>query len=403
MKFNRALLLLASVVSAPCLAEVSLNKLNNCVEISRLQKLLTEDPRKIGSCRGIRGALEQAFMAELGPALANEVCFFDTVQYRILTNLSCVRSRSGLPDYLCFRAVDQSEVDSYKAKHDDKMEEPENRYIEAASACETSNGDSTRSPDEIWPYLLRGATTPAFGWIVALGSGDELVTKSLAQHGFVNAEGRFRSSGIRALEYFNIFTEKNVVKLSEGMERVTLDQWILTIDDAPALDAAYSDAMARAGARAYGDYTTFDVFSRTPGSESQGDKLARLEAWEDLLVSELEVHGFEEFTEVSESQKAALRRQIMASQPPAFRGLPVKIHDKFIILRSEVDPDCAMRGGLMVAVVMAMQPDPLTASDYGGVQVAVVGAEHCGSKNRAKPFVDEVMKSVKYEMRNTLE
>lgn len=388
----------------PAIAEIELDKLTQCDDIARLWSELRSDGSTFsGGCRQPSGPVERAIFNRLGGHVQHiDLCFLRQSPAHFLDTFSCSYTWNG-PDsagLFCMRATSKQDVTDYLEKHDTQYIRPVKQYLDSASACLKGQGDSSRAPSSLAPVPLLSVGQFAFGFVATKRSD---TGASVVIHGYATADPALGMSSQSAFEFVSFYTAPNdEAQTSDAdVETRTIGDWSLEVDHASKLSEAMDKGFRQQHIRASVYARVFTVRKVDGAIDDDARKDRRLREWSEALLTELQHHDFEQFSQ-SQLESAhvggidEIKRHLKESLPYGQRNKqPFVLGDQFFALLDEWSPDCAGKNGGFGALVISTKPRPLVGSDNGGLLVILWGVDRCSDQGgNTTEFVDDVLQSL---------
>jgi hypothetical protein len=295
-----------------------------------------------------------------------------------------------------------SDVTEYQERFSAQYAVASKEYTRLASQCRVSNGDSSESAESLLPPPLSQFTEFSFGFASQLGT--TIPSDSLVHHGFAKVDQKLFPSEVQAVEFITMYIA-NPETAPNALQTVPTEvagNWDVAIDDADEFEQRLQREARRAGAPVFADYTIFEVASRLREPFSDSAKRTKIASWQQGLSQSLRKHGFVELSRDDLDGKSFtdIRKQFLEKFDRKDMGV---VSDTGMLLQSRNVPRCARNQGLMMAVIMAVEPNSHKRAAFGAVIFAIVGADACGRRHGApEAYVDAVIQDAKSDFLDAL-
>lgn len=311
---------------------------------------------------------------------ASTVCFDESVPAAFLDGFSCFWPGSA-STLVCFRSADISDITNYKQNYQENFAAREMNYLAAAKRCRASNGDSTNAQPTLFPPQLTFISRFEFGFITGLGR--ERPPASSIMHGYASTDSKISGGAPRAIEFVYVIVG-GAYRRQAAEERV-VGNWVVRVDDSTEFEASFNREAQRRGNRVSIDATLYELERRgTTTPTSQSAKLALGGDLQRAIARILEEEGFETMSETRLRAETGMGTKEMLEKigqrmPFGSRqGAGGKLGPTILILLNQRRPRCTDNGaGAIGAFLMAIQPVPDVASDFGVVGFTVMGVGAC--------------------------
>lgn len=354
--------------------ELELNRLNACKDLS---ELLISLKRPATSCRTATGTIEQTIHS----AARNDatLCFLESPPVASLSDFKCIQiSHQGWRTTACFRPMSASLLSDYKTNYVPKFSSRVAGYLEEAKRCPGSNGDASRTIDTTFPTILMPVAEHEFGFNVQFG--DTKPGTSIVSHGFARTSPQVSKSGPVAIEYVVFATGMT----EELTARTSLGNWRLRVDTSPEFAAPFLKAIKRQGLDAYLAFFAIDM-ERAPRASVPPKVPSLPDELSDVVVSRLEVEGFEEMNDVALKRHTGQTRTevtetLLKGVSFGARKLTSFWKPSIRILMKTSGLSCTQNGqGAIGAYLFSLNGEEGVQVDFGSISAMVLGIGACAS------------------------
>lgn len=398
---------LASIACAS--ASINLNILTACDEIATLRTSMIERESFAGTCRPPRSAIEKALVARAAPpgSPRGMLCIQQEAPAPFLTDFTCVRHKVDAGAALvCFRPAAISDIRTYKSQFSEKSAEPIAKYLNSAAQCRVSNGNTSYAIDTIMSGLLAVVTRFEFGYTMALGTGD--IPNSLIVHGYASTNPELPGDVPSALEFVQIFTGMRPYVQPGELRKI--GDWSVRLDDDTSVSAEYSKAARRQGIPIVVKSESYDLERDSGPNRSDDAKRHLLEDLQNKIAKTIEEEGFTTISDNELRNKTGktgeqMMQTLADNMPFGSRNrMAGRVGSKFTILMNERRPACTKDGeGAMAAYIFHLLPIPQVESDYGAIQLIVVGLGECGkSRTATRSYMGGLIEESRSELLDAL-
>jgi hypothetical protein len=408
MKYGfRIALLLTLAAAQPAQAGLSLSQLSSCSTLNSLIHGLDDWPT---SCRSPTDRIERALQSHLSFAPA-KICFLGSSPTPLLDGFNCFQTQTPLASGIgCIRRIEMADIDDYKNNFLSKYAKPTTQYLEAASACKTGNGDAATAPPSLLPPDLAWIARMDVGFAVSVGrnTNERLIGESNIVHGFGQVDPDIVPDENPAIEFLytwkkNRSANRAAEAQNETNAHITLsNRFDLELDNGGQATQAMRSMLQRANAPVVVDLLNVTVTRNGGSNESMRARKTMIDGWQGTVAEALEDHDFREATSsdlssfgMSEQQ---MRDKLVKTQPYGWRDrLAQRMGDISIFIKATTS--CGPGQGLMMGATYPSYPLPNAGSDFGGIQLTLMGLAACGQNDG---YSIERIRTLKYELKQKL-
>lgn len=375
-------------------ASVELDKLTACSDIETLfGRLRRGEIRR--TCANENNHLMREIAANSNKNIAGDLCTLANSPAPFLDEFHCfLPPTAGGSDITCFRETNPEAVAQYKKNYKDDYAAPALDYLEKASHCLLSNGDSAASQSSLMPPYLMLIAKFEFGFITNLDSAKP--PTSLIHHGYATINPDI-GGDVASIEFIQMLTDVPTRKTNNFERRV--GDWTVEVDELDEVDAEFNKSLRKAGAPAGFDGRGFDLERRSSRAASRPEKARLLQSLMSAIGTAMEDEGFDEF-DIDEDEElsakfAEMMRNITNRKPYGLDGSLAPRNPKVKIFMKNDRRFCGdynSDDGKLLVYLLAVEPHDGVEKEFGSIAAYTAALGSCwSSSNRLKTYLDGLL------------
>jgi hypothetical protein len=381
-------------------AEIELNRINACKDISEAFSALKRPSKDCGTATGI---IERTIRDYAAGSEVN-LCFVERPPVASLSDFRCIRSSfRDSRAIACYRSAPAEVLTDYKTNYVTKYSAQASSYIEEAKRCPGSNGDASRIIETTFPPILMPVAEHEFGFNVQYG--DTKPSSSMVSHGFARTSPTVSERGPAEIEYV-VFSDGVAAELAP---RTTHGNWRLYVNTSPDFAVQFIKALKRQGLDTY--LASVDIgIQRAPRASVLPKEPSLPEKLSDIVASQLEDEGFEEMSDEDLKRHTGKTREKM--REILLKGISFGarnfLNDQLpqirLLMKTSGLP-CTRNGrGAIGAYLFALEGQKDVQVDFGNVSAMVLGFGTCAaSVNSGREYVRNLAEQAKQAVLDDLQ
>ncbi|MGH8083502.1 MAG: hypothetical protein ACREP7_23200 [Lysobacter sp.] len=371
-------------------ASLDLNKLSACEDVAYvMNELESSDEPFSDQCRLPKTEFERVLVAKQVAMPGAKYCFMDLPKVPSLSGFGCIQtSYESSHGLVCFRPVDGDLIPRYRDDYTSSHEADVRAYLQAASDCKGTNGDSSVDASIIVLPFLVNVARAEFGYRVSIGQGQ--TTDKYVQHGVAGIDPALAGRIPQAVEYVNYVTGAKFPEADHAREKVRFDDKILTFSRNDLAELTQMKLLKQANLKM--SVLEFALERKPlsgPSTSGQTEILngVRSDVRRFLLGERFQKMSDEKLRSISGLSAADHMKKLQDNLPYGTRAAVTGRLDYELEVYFNEAPGVCPGSGAVMANLMLRKPRERSSLDLGDVAIQIMGIGDCGESRAADKYL----------------